>query len=114
MNAVMTFQGGFFTLPSYMTGAWEVPYRLCKSDKFYFDFFVLLLKEKKNFDNFLTNTILYDTIFSSIDKISDNWRSSGNHHMGIRDLQSRPSGQYLRVSQILLFLTKIKVFRTLW
>ena len=39
------------------------------------------------------------------DNVSDDWRSSGNHHMGIRDLQSRPSGQYLRNSQILLFLT---------
>lgn len=40
-----------------------------------------------------------------VNKVSGNWRSSGNHHMGIRDLQSRPSGQYLRNSQILLFLT---------
>ena len=37
-------------------------------------------------------------------EISDNWRSSGNHHMGVRGLMSRPSGQYLRTPQVLPFL----------
>ena len=44
-----------------------------------------------------------------VNKVSGNWRSSGNHHMGIRDLQSRPSGQYLRNSQILLFFNRKNV-----
>ena len=33
-----------------MTGTWEVSNGLCKNNKFYFDFFVLLLKEKKKIE----------------------------------------------------------------
>ena len=61
------------------------------------------------FDNLLTNFIFYANIFSTTKK---SLTTDGNvdNHRGIRDLQCRPSGQYLNVFRYCPFVISETIF----